>query len=461
MDAKIDNKQTLLKLKDVIRKNSEKFFDDWVIHAVLKSENQIRFSESQIDIDKNWSEMRFNLFLAKNRRTIEISLSDLRKKAIVDTLSHVDKLLNSAKKNRFFKRLPEGPFEYSNEIRRKIFDENVLKLEETSIDLVNKATERALKEGAARVAGSFFFGNSEILLETSEGIEDGYNSTHLNFRIRAFAEDMYATGEALSVSTHLDVGFDPVSAGKEAGQICKQAINGKKGEPGTYNLIIYPKVSTELQAPTPAIAMNTYVKKMGLSWLAGKREGDKIGADLITVYDDGTKSFGLTSAPFDDEGTPTKRTLLIKDGIIQKFFTNTSLSRRKEESTGNAGITMPKPSNTIFLPGDCTLEELMEISEKPTLLITSTWYTRYQSYAPPGNFSSIPKDGMFLIKKRGKELQPVRELRINSNHFEMLENTKALGKKTKQVSTWLSTSNNVIFAPFMLIEDIKMTTGTK
>jgi predicted Zn-dependent protease len=68
---------------------------------------------------------------------------------------------------------------------------------------------------------------------------------------------------------------------------------------------------------------------------------------------------------------------------------------------------------------------------------------------------------MFLIKKRGKELHPVRELRINSNHFEMLENTKALGKQTKQVSTWLSTSNNVIFAPFMLIEDIKMTTGTK
>ena len=461
MDEKIDNKQTLLKLKDVIRKNSEKFFDEWVIYAVLKSENQIRFSESQIDIDKNWSELRFNLFLARNRRTIEISLNDLRKKAIEDTLSHCDKLLNSAKKNRFFKRLPKGPFEYSNEIRRKIFDENVLELEETSIDLVNKATKRALKEGASRVAGSFFFGGSETLLETSEGIEDGYQSTHLNFRIRAFAEDMYATGEALSVSTHLDVSFDPINAGKEAGQICKQAINGKKGDPGIYNLIIYPKVSTELQAPTPAIAMNTYVKKMGLSWLAGKREGDKIGTDLITVYDDGTKPFGLSSAPFDDEGTPTKKTLLIKDGIIQNFFTNTSLSRRKGESTGNAGITMPKPSNTIFLPGDCTLEELMEISEKPTLMITSTWYTRYQSYAPPGNFSSIPKDGMFLIKKRGKELQPVRELRINSNHFEMLENTKALGKKTKQVSTWLSTSNNVIFAPFMLIEDIKMTTGTK
>jgi len=122
---------------------------------------------------------------------------------------------------------------------------------------------------------------------------------------------------------------------------------------------------------------------------------------------------------------------------------------------------MPKPTNTVFAPGDHTLEELMEISDKPTLLITSTWYTRYQSYAPPGVLSSLPKDGMFLVKNRGKELEPVRELRINSDHFHMLENTIALGNEVKQVLTWLSPSNNSIHAPFMLIEDIKMTTGTK
>ena len=43
----------------------------------------------------------------------------------------------------------------------------------------------------------------------------------------------------------------------------------------------------------------------------------------------------------------------------------------------------------------------------------------------------------------------------------MLEHTIVLGKNLKQVSTWLSPANNVVFAPFMLIEDIKMTTGTK
>jgi len=58
-------------------------------------------------------------------------------------------------------------------------------------------------------------------------------------------------------------------------------------------------------------------------------------------------------------------------------------------------------------------------------------------------------------------LEPIRELRINSDHYHMLKNTTALGKDLKQVSTWLSTSENTVFAPFMLIEDIKMSTGTK
>ncbi|TFF88067.1 MAG: TldD/PmbA family protein, partial [Promethearchaeota archaeon] len=178
-------------------------------------------------------------------------------------------------------------------------------------------------------------------------------------------------------------------------------------------------------------------------------------------WDDGTKKYGIASGLFDSEGVPTSRTLLIENGAIKQFFTNSSLSKKDETSTGNAGITMPKPTNTVFAPGDCTLEELMEISEKPTLLITSVWYTRYQSYAPPGVFSSLPKDGMFLIKDHGNTLEPVRELRINSDHFQMLENITALGKKQKQVVTWLSTSDNAVFAPYMLIKDIKMTTGTK
>ena len=457
----MDKLDLLNKLMDRARKTLEPFCTDWAIKGIIRNENQIRFSESKIDINKNWDDIRLNLFLSNKRRTIEMSISDLRPGAIEKTLKDSEKLLNVAKMNSNYKKIPEGPFKYDSTIQSKIFDIKVADLGEKAVDIVEDAIQACLKQEAKRVAGSFFFGDAKFYLMNSKGLEGSFRRTNLNFRIRAFAEDMYATGEAISCSTHLDKKFDPIGAGVEAGDICRKAIGGKKGKPGIYNIIIYPKVSTELQAPTPAIGLNAYVKKMGLSWLVGKKEGDKIANDIISTWDDGTMEYGLDSSPFDDELVPTKRTLLIDKGLIKHYFTNTSLARKEEESTGNAGITMPKPSNTVFSTGNYTLEELMEISEKPTLIITSTWYTRYQSYAPPGALSSLPKDGMFLVKNKGKTLEPVRELRINSDHFHMLENTIALGKELKQVNTWLSSSGNTIFAPFMLLGDIKMTTGTK
>ena len=457
----MDKLELLNKVMDRARKTLEPFCTDWAIKGIIRNENQIRFSESKIDINKNWDDIRLNLFLSNKRRTIEMSISDLRPGAIEKTLKDSEKLLNVAKMNSNYKKIPEGPFKYDSTIQSKIFDIKVADLGEEAVDIVEDAIQACLKQEAKRVAGSFFFGDAKFYLMNSKGLEGSFRRTNLNFRIRAFAEDMYATGEAISCSTHLDKKFDPIGAGVEAGDICRKAIGGKKGKPGIYNIIIYPKVSTELQAPTPAIGLNAYVKKMGLSWLVGKKEGDKIANDIISTWDDGTMEYGLDSSPFDDELVPTKRTLLIDKGVIKQYFTNTSLARKEEESTGNAGITMPKPSNTVFSTGNYTLEELIEISEKPTLIITSTWYTRYQSYAPPGALSSLPKDGMFLVKNKGKTLEPVRELRINSDHFHMLENTLALGKELKQVNTWLSSSGNTIFAPLMLLGDIKMTTGTK
>ena len=447
-------------LIDYVKNRVEAICDDWAIKTILKNQNQIRFSESQIDISKNWNEIKFELFLSRKRRTIDISLNDLRYQTIDKTIEYCDKLLKMGKLNLNYKRMAEGPFDYDISIQDKIFDKKVVNLDEKAVDLVNVGIQAAIEEGAYRVAGSFFYGDSWIAQTNSFGLKGEFTRTNLNFRIRAFAKDMYATGESLTCSTHLDHGFDVIASGEEAGQICRQAIGGKKGIPGTYNIIIYPKVTTELQAPTPALAMNAYTQKMGLAWLVGKKEGDEIANEKLSIWDDGTIDYGLATAPFDDELVPRQKTLLVDNGVLKTFFNNSSLSKKDNLSTGNAGITVPKPTNTVFSSGDYSLEELMEITEKPTILITSTWYTRYQSYAPPAALSSLPKDGMFLVKKRGKVLEPIRELRINSDHYHMLKRTTALGKKLKQVSTWLSTSENPVFAPYMLIEDIYMSTGT-
>ena len=65
--------------------------------------------------------------------------------------------------------------------------------------------------------------------------------------------------------------------------------------------------------------------------------------------------------------------------------------------------------------GDVSKDELFE-DVKKGLYLTNTWYTRFQNYAK-GDFSTIPRDGIFLIEK-GKIKQSLKDLRISDNALE-------------------------------------------
>ena len=160
---------------------------------------------------------------------------------------------------------------------------------------------------------------------------------------------------------------------------------------------------------------------IGMSWLKDKI-GEPIGPELVSVYDDALLPNGLGSKSFDEEGHPTGRNVIVEKGILKGFIHNTSTAKKAgTTSTGNAGLVLPQNSNVFFEPGEHTLEELLELTKgKPTLYITNNWYTRFTSYAD-GIFSSIPRDGMFIIEN-GEVSKPVRELRISDTMGNIFKN---------------------------------------
>ena len=69
--------EILMEAMDYSKQKIDKFCTDWAMKGVVRSENQIRFSDSKIDINKNWDEIKLIIFLSMKRRTTEISISDL------------------------------------------------------------------------------------------------------------------------------------------------------------------------------------------------------------------------------------------------------------------------------------------------------------------------------------------------------------------------------------------------
>jgi TldD protein len=105
--------------------------------------------------------------------------------------------------------------------------------------------------------------------------------------------------------------------------------------------------------------------RKGSSAFAG-RIGKRVAARGVTVVDDGTLPDRRGSLSIDDEGNPTRRTVLIEDGVLQGYLQD-SLNARlmKVPVTGNgrresfASLPMPRMTNTYMLAGDRDPAEIL------------------------------------------------------------------------------------------------------
>ena len=105
--------------------------------------------------------------------------------------------------------------------------------------------------------------------------------------------------------------------------------------------------------------------RKGASAFSG-RIGQRVAAPGVTVVDDGAIDQRRGSLTIDDEGTPTRRNVLIEDGIL-KGYINDRLNARLMgmESTGNgrresfAHAPMPRMTNTFMLAGNDNPAELV------------------------------------------------------------------------------------------------------
>ena len=110
--------------------------------------------------------------------------------------------------------------------------------------------------------------------------------------------------------------------------------------------------------------------RKGTSTYAG-RMGQRVAAPGVTIVDDGTLAARRGSLNVDDEGTPTRCTTLIEDGVLVGYMQDTHNARLMgAESTGNgrresfAHLVMPRMTNTYMLAGRHTREEMIRSVKK-------------------------------------------------------------------------------------------------
>lgn len=424
--------------------------DEAVTVAQTNSSRMLKFVNNQIEINKAWAETTAAVIVVKDNKLAFTSIKDYSKPCIEMTTKKLLDFANLLEPSTEYRGMAHGPFEYKEV--EKTFDKKVGEIGDKSVDIVESAINAALGQGAKRATGVLTYGLTETFLRTSHEVNLYDRGTAINLSIRAFiGKD--ESGHRVCCARVLD-DFDPVKTGEEAGRIAKMARKPQKIRPGKYTILFDPLPFAELvnqvMAATPATAAES-----GLSFLQGKLD-QKVASNIFTMWDDGRVPGGFASSMADEEGVPTQRTAVIEEGIMKTFLHNTSTALKyNTKTTANAGIIGPNPTNGVVKSGDVGLEEMIS-SIKKGLYVTNTWYTRFQNYLT-GDFSTIPRDGIFLILD-GEIKHPITGIRISENMLNILGNISGLGKEVTQIMGW-----NVempVFTPAAIVDNVRITKST-
>jgi PmbA protein len=221
---------------------------------------------------------------------------------------------------------------------------------QVKIETAKRAEEAALSadprisnsEGA-----SFDTHTGRNIFANSRGFAGDYRTSYCSLSAVPVARD----GESMErdywySSARGFAGLDSAEeVGREAARRALRRLNPVKVETQKVPIVFEPHAArTLLDNLFDAVhGMAIYREE---SFLAGKL-GEKVASDCLTLVDDSTIPGRFGTSPFDDEGVPSRRTVVIERGVLKSYLLNTYAARKLGMKTtgsasrglaGNAGI---------------------------------------------------------------------------------------------------------------------------
>ncbi|UCF09390.1 MAG: TldD/PmbA family protein [Candidatus Bipolaricaulota bacterium] len=289
------------------------------------------------------------------------------------------------------------------------------------LDRARKATLQA--------SGAFSTTQEEMYIANSLGVE-AYHPYTVGTLLTVL---MGATGSGYAGAASLDI--DQIDAGAIAETAVEKALSSRDPEeiePGSYTVILEEEAMADLLFYLGYMGLGALSVQEKRSFLTG-RLGEQVASEMVTLWDDGTDPRTIP-LPFDFEGSPRQRVMLIEKGIARGVVYD-SFTAGREPGASNTGHGLPAPNTTgpvpthLFLAaGNVTKEEMLASTER------GIWVTRfhYTNTVHPVKtiLTGMTRDGTFLIED-GKIRRPLRNLRFTQSILEALGGIDMLGSTLK------------------------------
>jgi PmbA protein len=217
----------------------------------------------------------------------------------------------------------------------------------------------------------------------------------------------------------------PEAVGQEAARRALRRLGARKVGTQRVPVVFSPEIAPSILGEVLAAVNGDAIYRQA-SFLAGKL-GESVAAANLTIVDDGTMPGRFGTRPFDGEGLPTRRTVVLKNGVLQSYLLNTYTARKLGlRSTGNAarglaGTPGIGAGNFYLLPGEQTQQGIL--SSIPSGLYV-TELIGQGGNTVTGDYS-CGASGLWI--ENGALAYPVEEITIAGDMKEMLRNITAIG----------------------------------
>ena len=256
-------------------------------------------------------------------------------------------------------------------------------------------------------------------------------------RIRVFAQAIAREGSNVQFDYNITDGtagfelarsVDSEAFGSKTAKGAIELLSAEKPPSGKLTTVIDGNIAGLIAHEVCGHASEADEVVKGRSFLTGL-VGKTIGSELISMVDDGTLKGPAGSLPFDSEGTPSSRNMIIENGVFKGYLhTLETAMLMGVQPTGNGRAQdynrriFARMTNTFFDKGDWKDEEIIEDTKDGLFIIKGT--SGMEDVVGGGVQATALKG--YIIKK-GEKTQLVRRLSMAGKVLELLKTVDAVG----------------------------------
>lgn len=302
---------------------------------------------------------------------------------------------------------------------------------EERIEYARRA-ERAALEADPRIknseGGAFDATTGRKVLANSVGFVGDYRRSYCSILAAPIAQDENGAMQRdfwYSAARSLARLESPESVGREAARRAVRRLGARKVASTRVPIVFDRTVASSLLGHIFEAASGDAIYRHS-SFLVGKL-GERIAGDNITIVDDGTMPGGFGTTPFDGEGVPTQKTIVVEKGVLKSYLLNTYTARKLGlKTTGNAarGLTGNPGigSGNFFLQQGPHSPQQIIAGIKHGFFVTE--FLGFGVNLVTGDFS---RGATGLWIENGELTFPVEEVTVAGNFKDMLNNISEIG----------------------------------